>query len=96
MTDIKSKIDHLSSELKEHNYNYYVLARPVISDFDFDIKLKQLQKLEEEYPQFAHSDSPTKRVGGEISKEFKIILNIRRLNMLPENIQIYCRRINIA
>ena len=73
MNEIKTKIDQLTAELKEHNYNYYVLARPVISDFDFDQKLKQLQKLEAEYPQFAHPDSPTVRVGGEISKEFKTV-----------------------
>ena len=73
MNNIKTKIDQLTAELKEHNYNYYVLARPTISDFDFDQKLKQLQKLEAEYPQFAHPDSPTVRVGGEISKEFKTV-----------------------
>ena len=71
--EAQDKIQALTEELKEHNYNYYVLAQPTISDFDFDQKLKELQKLEEEFPQFAQDDSPTKRVGGEISKEFKTV-----------------------
>ncbi len=71
--EAQNKIQALTEELKEHNYNYYVLAQPTISDFDFDQKLKELQKLEEEFPQFAQDDSPTKRVGGEISKEFKTV-----------------------
>ena len=73
MNDIKKQIDQLTAELKEHNYNYYVLSRPTISDFDFDQKLKQLQDLEAQYPQFAHTDSPTVRVGGEVSKEFQTV-----------------------
>ncbi len=71
--EAQDKIQALTEELKEHNYNYYVLAQPTISDFDFDQKLKELKKLEEEFPQFAQDDSPTKRVGGEISKEFKTV-----------------------
>jgi DNA ligase (NAD+) len=71
--EAQNKIQALTEELKEHNYNYYVLAQPTISDFDFDQKLKELQNLEEEFPQFAQDDSPTKRVGGEVSKEFKTV-----------------------
>jgi len=71
--EAQAYIQSLTNELKEHNYNYYVLARPTISDFDFDTKLRELQKLEEEFPQFAADDSPTKRVGGEISKEFQTV-----------------------
>ncbi|MGB1295202.1 MAG: NAD-dependent DNA ligase LigA [Flavobacteriales bacterium] len=67
---IKEKISQLSEELREHNYKYYILDSPDISDFDFDQKLKQLQKLEEEYPEFAFENSPTKRVGGSITKSF--------------------------
>lgn len=73
MTDIKARIDQLTAELKDHNYNYYVLSRPTISDFDFDIKLKELQELEKKYPHLAHADSPTVRVGGEVSKEFQTV-----------------------
>ncbi len=65
------KISQLSNELAEHNYNYYVLAKPEISDFDFDMKLKELEKLEAEFPQFADPNSPTQRVGSDISKDFE-------------------------
>jgi len=73
MNEIKIKIDNLTAELKEYNYNYYVLAKSLITDFEFDIKLKELQDLETEFPQFAHKDSPTKRVGGEVNKDFKTV-----------------------
>lgn len=67
------KIKALSAELREHNYNYYVLDKPTISDYDFDMMLKELQKLEEQFPELAHEDSPTKRVGGEVTKEFDTV-----------------------
>ncbi|MFM9945722.1 MAG: NAD-dependent DNA ligase LigA [Bacteroidia bacterium] len=66
----KIKIDTLTAELKEHNYNYYVLAEPGISDRDFDRKLKELEALEKEYPELAHPDSPVKVVGGAVTKNF--------------------------
>lgn len=66
----KQTIEQLTEELREHNYNYYILDAPEISDYDFDQKLKQLQKLEEEYPQLASPNSPTKRVGGTVTKNF--------------------------
>ncbi len=56
---IKEQIAALVKELKQHNYNYYVLAMPTISDYDFDIKLKELEALEKQYPEFVHPDSPT-------------------------------------
>jgi len=71
--EAQDKIIALTEELKEHNYRYYVLNQPSISDFDFDQKLKELQQLEAQFPQFAKEDSPTKRVGGEICKEFKTV-----------------------
>ena len=64
-------ITALRDELAEHNYNYYVLAKPIISDFDFDMKLKELEKLEVEFPKFADPNSPTQRVGSDISKDFE-------------------------
>jgi DNA ligase (NAD+) len=63
-------IQSLTAELKQHNYNYYVLAMPTIADFDFDKKLEQLNTLEKQFPEFADPDSPTQRVGGDITKEF--------------------------
>ena len=67
----KSRIKELTDSLNDHNHKYYVLSRPVISDYDFDMLLDELAQLEKEFPEFALPDSPTKRVGGEITKEFK-------------------------
>jgi DNA ligase (NAD+) len=68
---IKEKIEDISKKLEEHNYNYYVLSNPTISDFDFDKMLEELIKIEKENPQYLLSDSPSQRVGGTITKEFK-------------------------
>ncbi|MDB5016869.1 MAG: ligA [Mucilaginibacter sp.] len=68
--EAKNRIESLSSELKQHNYNYYVLAMPTINDFDFDKKLEELTALEKQFPEFADPDSPTQLVGGFITKEF--------------------------
>ncbi|MDR6940475.1 NAD-dependent DNA ligase LigA [Mucilaginibacter pocheonensis] len=68
--EAKKQIQALTTELKQHNYNYYVLAMPTISDFDFDQKLKELNELEKAYPEFADPDSPTQKVGGDITREF--------------------------
>lgn len=70
MNPIQKKIEILRDELHFHNYNYYVLDKPIISDFDFDIKLKELINLENKYPQFKDSNSPTLRVGGTVIKGF--------------------------
>ncbi len=68
--EAKNRIETLSSELKQHNYNYYVLAMPTIADFDFDKKLEELNALEKQFPEFADPDSPSQKVGGFITKEF--------------------------
>jgi DNA ligase (NAD+) len=68
--EAKKQIQSLTAELKQHSYNYYVLAMPTISDFEFDQKLEQLNQLEKQYPEFADPDSPTQVVGGDITKEF--------------------------
>ena len=68
--EAKKRIQLLTAELKQHSYNYYVLAMPTISDFEFDQKLEALTALEKQYPQFADPDSPTLKVGGDITKEF--------------------------
>jgi DNA ligase (NAD+) len=75
----KLKIEELSSQLRAHNYNYYVLSESVISDYDFDMLLEQLQKLEQEFPEYAFEDSPTKRVGGEITKNFNTVKHKTRM-----------------
>src|SRR6201996_1578748 len=68
--EAKSRIEQLSSELKQHNYNYYVLAMPTIDDYGFDKKLEELAALEKQFPDFADPDSPTQQVGGDVTKEF--------------------------
>ena len=73
--DIKYQIDSLVKELKQHNYNYYVLAMPSISDYEFDLKLKELEALEKSYPEYLNPDSPTQKVGGQITKNFKTIVH---------------------
>jgi len=67
----RERIELLSRELHRHNHQYYVLNSPSISDYEFDMKLKELQKLEDAYPQFADANSPTKRVGGDITDKFQ-------------------------
>ncbi len=69
--DALKKINALRFELEEHNYNYYVLNQPTISDFDFDMKLKELEKLENDFPEFANPNSPTQRVGNDLSSDFE-------------------------
>lgn len=67
---VKDKIDALSATLEQHNYNYYVLSSPTIGDYEFDMLLKELEQLENEHPELASDNSPTKRVGGDITKKF--------------------------
>ncbi|WP_295797587.1 NAD-dependent DNA ligase LigA [Mucilaginibacter sp.] len=68
--EAKTRIESLTSELKQHNYNYYVLAMPTIADYDFDKKLEELSALEKQYPEYADPNSPTQQVGGDITKDF--------------------------
>ncbi len=69
----KIKIDELINKIQQHNYNYYIESNPKISDYDFDIMLKDLEKLEAEFPNLVRPDSPTMRVGGTPSKNFKSV-----------------------
>jgi DNA ligase (NAD+) len=69
----RAEIARLSRELNEHNYRYYVLAQPTISDHEYDKMLKRLQDLEREFPELAQLDSPTRRVGGEPLTEFATV-----------------------
>ncbi|WJJ98280.1 NAD-dependent DNA ligase LigA [Algibacter luteus] len=83
--DIKKQIDNLRNELREHNYNYYVLDNATISDYEFDIKLKQLQELELKYPEFFDANSPTQRVGGEVTKNFETTVHEYRMYSLDNS-----------
>jgi len=69
----KHKIETLSKEIEKHNYNYYALDKPTISDYEFDVLLEELIKLEREFPQFLSPDSPSQRVGGAITKVFETV-----------------------
>lgn len=73
---VQSEIRKLTDELNRHNYNYYILDQPTISDFDFDMMLERLAALEKEYPDLALPDSPTQRVGGTITKQFNSVAHI--------------------
>lgn len=68
---IKNRIEELRSLIEEHNYKYYVLSTPEISDFEYDQLLKELTDLENKHPEFQDINSPTQRVGSDINKEFQ-------------------------
>ena len=83
--DTAQLIESLRQELNRHNYNYYVLDSSEISDFDFDMKLKQLQDLENQYPEFLDPSSPTQRVGGNITKSFETVPHDYRMYSLDNS-----------
>ncbi len=83
--DVKSQIAALRDELNRHNYNYYVLDQPEISDFEFDQKLKQLQALEEARPEYFDANSPTQRVGGAVTKNFTTVVHDNRMYSLDNS-----------
>ncbi|WP_445955981.1 NAD-dependent DNA ligase LigA [Yeosuana sp.] len=83
--NIEQQIQQLRKALSDHNYNYYVLDSPTISDFEFDIKLKELQDLEAKYPEFFDANSPTQRVGGEITKNFETMPHEHRMYSLDNS-----------
>lgn len=82
---IKQNIESLREELRAHNYSYYVLDKPTISDFDFDVKLKELQDLEQAHPEFYNAASPTLRVGGAVTKNFETIQHESRMYSLDNS-----------
>ncbi len=82
---VQERIQQLREVLNLHTYNYYVLDNATISDFEFDIKLKELEKLERENPQFFDANSPTQRVGGEITKNFETVTHKNRMYSLDNS-----------
>ena len=78
-------IQSLREELNQHNYNYYVLDKPTISDFEFDTKLKQLQELEAQHPELYDDNSPTVRVGGAVTKNFETVPHEYRMYSLDNS-----------
>jgi DNA ligase (NAD+) len=85
MMQIKEQITALREELREHNYRYYVLDTPTISDYEFDLKLKQLQALEAKHPELYDPNSPTLRVGGMVTKHFETVVHEHRMYSLDNS-----------
>ena len=83
--NIKQNINTLREELRQHNYNYYIRDNASISDYEFDIKLKELQSLEDKHPEFFDANSPTQRVGGAITKNFKTTVHDFRMYSLDNS-----------
>lgn len=85
MKNVQYKIDTLRRELHEHNYRYHVMANPTISDYEFDMKLEELQRLEAEHPELYDPTSPTFRVGGIVTKTFNTIVHEYRMYSLDNS-----------
>lgn len=83
--DIQQTIQTLREKLNLHNHNYYVLDKPTLSDYEFDMKLKELQDLENKHPEFFDANSPTQRVGGTITKNFETIPHEYRMYSLDNS-----------
>ncbi|WP_235444260.1 NAD-dependent DNA ligase LigA [Zhouia amylolytica] len=85
MSAIQQKIEQLRETLKQHNYNYYVLDAPTVSDYEFDMMLKELQDLEFKYPEYNDPNSPTVRVGGAVTKNFETVVHDFRMYSLDNS-----------
>ncbi|NNE31369.1 MAG: NAD-dependent DNA ligase LigA [Winogradskyella sp.] len=83
--NVREQIQSLREELRQHNYNYYILDNATISDYEFDLKLKELQTLEAANPEFFDANSPTQRVGGTITKNFKTTIHDFRMYSLDNS-----------
>ncbi|MDR7730962.1 NAD-dependent DNA ligase LigA [Riemerella anatipestifer] len=83
--DIRRRIENLRETLHRHNYNYYVLDTPSISDYEFDVMLEELKNLELAHPEFADDNSPTQRVGGNITKNFPTVEHRHRMYSLDNS-----------
>lgn len=85
MNEILNRISYLRQTINQHNYNYYVLDQPSISDFEFDSLLKELENLETKYPEFYDPYSPTQRIGGQVTKEFNTVKHRNRMYSLDNS-----------
>ena len=84
MTDIKTQIQNLTKELETHNYNYFVLDSPTISDYEYDAKLRLLAELETQYPKYRQDGSPTERVGGQPLDGFASVPHVVPMDSLAK------------
>lgn len=82
---VLEQIEDLREELRMYNYQYYILDTPAISDYEFDMKLKELQQLEKKYPEYFDANSPTQRVGGGITKNFNTVIHDSRMYSLDNS-----------
>ena len=82
--ELKEKMDRMVEELNAANYRYYVLDDPTMDDRDYDLKLRELEELEQAHPELARADSPTKRVGGEALSKFEKVTHPVPLNSLQD------------
>ena len=82
--DVQNRVNALRAALNEHNYNYYVLDNPVISDFEYDRMLRELEDLETAHPEFITPDSPTQRVGGKVLEGFAEVVHRVPLQSLQD------------
>ena len=81
----QEKIEALRQELRQYNYEYYVLDKPQVDDYTFDQKLKELQEMEAKHPEFYDANSPTLRVGGEVTKNFATVKHEHRMYSLDNS-----------
>lgn len=80
----QKEIKELTKIIEEHNYNYYVLDNPTITDYEYDMLLRKLKALEEEYPEYALLDSPTQRVGGKVLEGFEEVVHTVKMESLQD------------
>ena len=97
----KERIETLRQELNRHNHNYYALNAPVISDQEFDMLMKELEQLEQEYPEYADPLSPTQRVGSDLTKGFEHVTHARPMMSLAntyniEEVDEWVKRVSTA
>ena len=85
MNSVQQQINSLREVLNRHNHEYYVLDNATISDYEFDIKLKELEALEEAYPEYYNANSPSQRVGGTVTKNFKTLQHKNRMYSLDNS-----------
>jgi len=88
MQDIKKSIESLRREIRRHDYLYYILSQPKVSDQEYDLLLSKLKKLEDEFPEFKSDDSPTVRVSGGISEGFKTVIHKEKMLSLENTYSI--------
>lgn len=83
-TDAKKKMEELTARLNRYSYEYYVLDAPTVDDYDFDMQLRELQELEQQYPEYVLPDSPTQRVGGERDNTFEKVTHTVQMGSLQD------------